>query len=125
MRTRKIGMPALLVLAAFAGNAVAQQPPVSAGTDAAASPAASDAAITGRTVTRDATGQKVLVTSELPDPAPHDYRAEFNAMDSNGDGSLSTAEASTDKHLEKTFASYDSDGKARLSFEEARSWLED
>ena len=125
MRTRKRGVLALLVLTALAGNAVAQQAPVSATTDAAASPAASDAAITGRTVTQDATGQKVLVTSQLPDPAPHDYRAAFDAMDSNSDGSISTAEASADKYLAKTFASYDRDGNAHLSFEEARSWLED
>ena len=60
-----------------------------------------------------------------PSPPPHDYRAEFNALDSDGDGSVSRSEASADKYLARAFAAYDSDRNDVLSFEEARLWLED
>lgn len=117
---------ALLLLLGLAGAAHAQEAPVQAASDTGtATPAAGDTVVTGQTVTRDSVGNTVFVSSQQPVPPAHDYRAKFDAMDSNDDGSLSRTEAGADKYLTRAFASYDSDRNDRLSFEEARRWLED
>ena len=116
----------LLFLLGLTGVAFAQDTPVQATTDAQTeTPTSSDTVATGHAVTQDVTGRTVFVTSQRPAPSPHDYRAEFDAMDSNGDGSISRNEAGADKYLARTFATYDSDRNDRLSFEETRRWLED
>ena len=122
----KITATFLLLLGSI-GVALAQDTPTQATTNAQTEPppATSDAPVTGNAVTRDAAGHPVFVTSQQPTPPPHDYRAEFHALDSDGDGSLTRSEASADKYLVRTFATYDSDRDDRLSFEEARRWLED
>ena len=117
---------ALFLLLCLTGVAVAQETPAQATTDAQAdTPPSNDAAATGHAVTQDATGRTVFVTSQRPAPLPRDYRAEFDALDGNGDGSLSRSEAGADKYLARTFDTYDSDRNDRLSFEETRRWLED
>ena len=116
----------LLFLLGLTGVAFAQDTSTQATTDAKTeTQTSSDTVATGHTVTQDVTGRTVFVTSQQPPPPPHDYRAEFDAMDSNGDGSISRSEASADKYLARTFATYDNDRNDRLSFEETRRWLED
>lgn len=116
----------LFFLLGLAGVAFAQETPAQATTGAQTeAPASNDTVATGHALTQDATGRTVLVTSQQPTPLPHDYRAEFDVLDSDGDGSISRSEAGADKNLARTFATYDSDRNDRLSFEETRRWLED
>jgi len=107
------------------GVAIAQDTPTQTTTSAPIETPTTEAPATGNTVTLDAGGGTVFVTSRQPSPPPHDYRAEFNALDSDGDGSVSRSEASADKYLARAFATYESDRNDALSFEESRLWLED
>ncbi|MET0892182.1 MAG: hypothetical protein ABWY01_01280 [Pseudoxanthomonas sp.] len=117
---------AMLFLLCLAGATLAQETPVAPTANASnRTPAPAAPVATGHAVTEDPTGRPVAVTSHLPAPQAHDYRAEFDAMDSNGDGGLSRGEADADKYLARAFATYDNDGNDSLSFEEARRWLED
>lgn len=114
-----------LLLLCVTGVAIAQDAPTQTTTSAPAETPTTEAPVTGNTVTQDAAGGTVFVTSQQPSPPQHDYRAEFNALDRDGDGSVSRSEASADKYLARAFATYDSDRNDVLSFEEARRWLED
>jgi hypothetical protein len=114
-----------LLFLCVTGVAIAQDTPTQTTTSAPIETPTTEAPVTGNAVTQDAAGGTVFVTSQQPSPPPHDYRAEFNALDSDGDGSVSRSEASADKYLARAFAAYDSDRNDVLSFEEARLWLED
>lgn len=115
----------LLLLLGSGAVALAQDPAAQAGTNAQAGRvAAPDPQVTGHAITYDPTGRTVIVMSRQASPTPRDHRAGFDALDGDGDGSLSRSEASADKYLARAFAHYDSDRDDRLSFEEARRWLE-
>jgi len=80
---------------------------------------------TGTTTFRDAAGNPVTVTSHHAAPAQEDLHAEFAALDTNGDGSVSPREARADKYLARSFQLLDTDRDGRLRFEELRKWLDD
>jgi hypothetical protein len=79
---------------------------------------------TGSVTLRDANGVPTTVTSLHASPAPRDHGAEFAALDRNGDGSISRAEAGGDKYMALAFASLDGDRDGKLDRDEAMRWLE-
>ena len=86
-------------------------------------PPAPPANATGSVTLRDAAGVQTTVSSVHASPAPRDHSAEFKALDRNGDGSLSHAEARGDKYLSLAFSSLDADHDGRLDNDEAMRWL--
>ena len=81
--------------------------------------------VTGQTSLTDGAGNQVTVTSSKPTPPPRDHRAEFNALDRDGNGSISRREAAADKYMVRTFRALDSDGDGALNYDEALRWLDD
>ena len=68
--------------------------------------------------------QQVIVRSYEPDSVLRDqYRIDFNALDTDGDGQLSRREAAAHPTLAAEFAGVDTNADGRLSREELRGWI--
>ncbi|NZA26704.1 hypothetical protein H0E84_09925 [Luteimonas sp. SJ-92] len=67
-------------------------------------------------------GQEVRISSHLPDSVVGDYRVDFAALDANGDGRISRAEARTNASLTAEFHVADSNGDGRLTPDELSGW---
>jgi hypothetical protein len=102
--------------------AIPATPPAVPADPAIPSPPATPA--TGASI-RDAAGNPVIVVSRPPVPMQEDLQAEFAALDTNGDGAVSRAEARVDKYLVRAFAALDTNRDNRLQFEELRRWLDE
>ncbi|WP_337243774.1 hypothetical protein [Luteimonas sp. gir] len=79
---------------------------------------------TGVVTYEGADGQQVIIRSYEPRPATTSpYRIDFAALDVNGDGYISRAEARANPTLSAEFDAVDSNRDGRLSREELAGWL--
>lgn len=120
-RTRPIARPrstALLfavgVLALGLGLGSAASAQTTAGTGAPA---------TG-SVTFDTASGPVTVTSHVGNAISSDYTVDFAALDADGDGQISRAEASGNASLSAEFHVVDIDRNGRLSRVELSGWID-
>ena len=65
----------------------------------------------------------VTVNSVPPDSVVGEYKIDFAAMDRNGDGNLSRAEASSNATLTQEFRAVDVNNNGRLSKDELKGWM--
>ncbi|HJR75177.1 MAG TPA: EF-hand domain-containing protein, partial [Luteimonas sp.] len=65
----------------------------------------------------------VTVNSLPPDSVVGEYKIDFAAMDKNGDGNLSRAEARSNATLTQEFRAVDVDNNGRLSKNELKGWM--
>ncbi|MCD7098185.1 EF-hand domain-containing protein [Stenotrophomonas sp. MMGLT7] len=65
----------------------------------------------------------VTVRSIQPDSVIGDYRIDFDALDSDGDGFISRAEAQANPSLAAEFDALDTARSGRLSREQLAGWL--
>jgi hypothetical protein len=70
-----------------------------------------------------ANGQ-ATVTSHPGNSISSNYHVDFDAMDTNHDGSISRAEAKGNPDLTREFRVVDSNHNGRLSKEEMKGWLD-
>ncbi|MGY1459688.1 MULTISPECIES: hypothetical protein [unclassified Luteimonas] len=66
---------------------------------------------------------QVTVTSSPPDSVVGAYRIDMAALDTNGDGRLSGAEARANPTLSAEFAAVDNNGDGVLDTQELRGWM--
>ncbi len=131
MSTSPRPLPAIAPLAAvvalaFAAPLASAQVSTSALDTAAEPPAVSSQAgrQTGMTTVDQADGVPVIIRSYEPRPATADrYRIDFAALDTDGDGTISRAEAAAHPTLAAEFNAIDANRDGRLSREELAGWL--
>ena len=75
------------------------------------------------TAAAGANGQ-ATVTSHPGNSISSNYHVDFDAMDTNHDGSISRAEAKGNPDLTREFHVVDSNHNGRLSKEEMKGWLD-
>ena len=68
-------------------------------------------------------GTAADVKSVPPDSVVGEYKIDFAAMDTNGDGRISRAEARSNQTLTDEFRAVDNDHDGRLSKEELAGWM--
>ena len=78
---------------------------------------------TGDALRRGPENQPVTVRSHEPDSVVGEYRIDFDALDTDGDGYISREEARANEALTAEFHVLDSNGDGRLSREEASGWI--
>ncbi|MBJ6980111.1 hypothetical protein JG616_12380 [Luteimonas sp. MC1782] len=66
---------------------------------------------------------QVTITSSAPDSVVGEYRIDMAALDTNGDGRLSRAEARPNATLTAEFRAVDSNGDGALDATELRGWM--
>ena len=66
----------------------------------------------------------VTVTSHPGNSISSNYHVDFDAMDSNHDGSITRAEAKGNADLMREFHVVDSNHNGRLSKDEMKGWLQ-
>ncbi len=127
MTTRPTTLAFALACLAAAAPAAAQSPtpveterlPTGSPTSASTLPATRQ---TG-TVSFDMDGTPVTVRSWEPDAvARQGYRISFEALDTNGDGYISRAEAAAHENLAREFGGVDADADGRASRTELSGW---
>ncbi len=80
--------------------------------------------VTHQAQVRVAAGEApVTVRSVQPDSVVGDYRIDFDALDSDGDGYISRAEAQANPSLAAEFDAIDIPRRGRLSREQLAGWL--
>ncbi|MCD9047267.1 MULTISPECIES: hypothetical protein [unclassified Luteimonas] len=115
-----LALLALLPLAAFAQTQTRPLPQA----DNAPARASAQGSQTGITTFGNPGEQQVIVRSYEPDAVLRDqYRVDFDALDSNGDGYLDRREAAAHPTLAAEFAGVDTDADGRLGREELRGWI--
>lgn len=113
-----------LLLACAAGNATAQVQTEPLEAPAQTPEAAPYARQTGSTSFQLPNGQLVTIRSFEPDTTlPDAYRISFEALDLDGDGYISRAEAAAHETLRTEFGGIDTDGDGRLSRQELSGWI--
>ncbi|MGO1541678.1 MAG: EF-hand domain-containing protein [Luteimonas sp.] len=95
-----------------AEDPAAQSPP-------ATPPTQSD---TSSHVLQDERGRDVRLTEHPPSSVVGDYGVDFDAMDTDGDGHISRAEARANQTLHAEFDGVDRDHDGRLSRDELADW---
>lgn len=115
----------LLMLLAAAPAVSAQVSTTALDTGAEPPAVASQAGRQTGVVTYDqASGQQVIIRSYEPrSAATAQYRIEFDALDTDGDGAISRAEARAHPTLDAEFNAIDVNRDGRLSREELAGWL--
>lgn len=78
--------------------------------------------VTGDAQRRGPENQPVTIRSHAPDSVVGEYRIDFDALDTDGDGYISREEARVNEVLTAEFHVLDTNGDGRLSREEAASW---
>lgn len=79
---------------------------------------------TGMVTFSQAGGQQVIIRSFEPATVlSSDYSIDFDALDTDGDGFISRAEAAAHERLAEEFRGVDADGDGLLSREELRGWI--
>ena len=72
----------------------------------------------------EAGGQQVIIRSFEPTTVlSSDYTVDFEALDADGDGFISRAEAAGHPTLRQEFGGVDADGDGLLSRDELRGWI--
>ena len=66
---------------------------------------------------------QVAVTSSAANSVVGDYKIDFDALDKNGDGSLTRAEVKSNATLHWEFRAVDSDHNGKLSKAELKGWM--
>jgi len=66
---------------------------------------------------------QVTITSSAPDSVVGDYRIDMAALDANGDGRLTRAEARPNATLSAEFAAVDNNGDGMLDSGELKGWM--
>ena len=70
-----------------------------------------------------ASGQ-VTVTDSPGNSISSNYKVDFDAMDTSGDGNITRAEASGNADLMREFHVVDANNNGRLTREEMKGWLD-
>ena len=79
---------------------------------------------TGMVTFGEAGGQQVIIRSFEPTTVlSSDYTVDFEALDADGDGFISRAEAAGHPTLRQEFGGVDADGDGLLSRNELRGWI--
>lgn len=79
---------------------------------------------TGMVTFGESGGQQVIIRSFEPATVlSSDYSIDFEALDTDGDGFISPAEAAAHDTLRQQFRGVDVDGDGLLSREELRGWI--
>lgn len=71
---------------------------------------------------QDEHGRDATLTERPPDSVVGDYRVDFDALDTDGDGYISRSEARANPTLHAEFDGVDRDRDGRLSPEELADW---
>ncbi|MBD7987849.1 hypothetical protein H9645_07385 [Luteimonas sp. Sa2BVA3] len=66
---------------------------------------------------------QVTITNSAPDSVVGEYRIDMAAMDSNGDGRISRAEARANTTLTAEFRAVDNNGDGVLDAGELKGWM--
>ncbi len=66
---------------------------------------------------------QVQVTSSAPDSVVGEYKIDFAALDSNGDGNLTRTEVQSNATLTAEFRAVDNDHNGKLSQTELQGWM--
>lgn len=115
-----LALAMLLPLAALAQTQTRPLPQA----DRTPAPATSQGTQTGIATFGNAGEQQVIVRSYEADSILRDqYRIDFDALDSNGDGHLDRREAAAHPTLAAEFAGVDANADGRLDREELRGWI--
>lgn len=112
-----------LLLAAASGGALSQASTLPLPPPEPAPSAAPMQRQSGMVVIPGDHDERTVVRSYEPDSVTGEYRIDFQALDTNGDGVIDRREAAANPTLEAEFRAVDADGDGRLDRGELSGWI--
>ena len=123
MKNRSDAGLVALLLAGASGGALAQASTLPLPPPEQAPSAAPIQRQSGMVVIHGIHDERTVVRSFEPDSVVGDYRIDFEALDADGDGVISRAEAAANPTLAAEFRAVDGNGDGRLDRDELSGWI--